>query len=67
LSIPEGRLGNIPAGLFHILCCVSQKHLGHSFIKLIAEGDSLKGMNKINIASFYEFWIIDNFKYFESL
>src|SRR3989344_386711 len=42
LSIPEGRLGNIPSGLFHTLCCVSQKHLWHSFIKFKAEGESLK-------------------------
>src|SRR3989338_1744360 len=41
LSIPLGRDGNIESGLFHTLCCVSQKHLGHSFINPSDEGDSL--------------------------
>src|SRR3989344_8979305 len=41
LSIPEGNEGNIPCGLFHFQCKVSQKHLGHSSIKLNDEGDSL--------------------------
>jgi len=42
--MPEGNDGNIPAGRFHILCCVNQKHRGHSFIRLRAEGDSLNGI-----------------------
>src|SRR3989344_5284513 len=42
LSMPEGSEGNIEGGLFQTLCWVSQKHLGHSDIKLNPDGDSLK-------------------------
>src|SRR3989344_6868771 len=43
-SIPEGRLGNIPAGLLQTLCTDSQKHLGHSCIRFSVDGESLNGM-----------------------
>src|SRR3989344_6591163 len=46
-SIPEGRLGNIPAGLFQTACWVNQKHRGHSWNKLREEGESL------NVILFY--------------
>jgi hypothetical protein len=40
--MPDGKDGKIPIGLDQILCSESQKHLGQSRIKFIAEGDSLK-------------------------
>jgi hypothetical protein len=45
-SIPEGRLGNMPAGLFQTLCLSNQKHLGHSSINPKDEEDNLYDMNK---------------------
>lgn len=51
-SIPLGKLGNIPDGRFHTLCCVSQKHLGHSSIRESEEGESLETIEEKGEGSF---------------
>lgn len=40
--MPDGKEGNIPAGLFQTLCLSNQKQRGHSPIKLSEDGDSVK-------------------------
>jgi len=39
--MPDGKEGNGPAGLCHTLCFVSQKHLLHSCIRFMLDGESL--------------------------
>src|SRR3989344_8807045 len=61
LSMPPGRLGKTPEGLFHTLCFSSQKHLEHSSIKFIDDGESFRGwfiIKRICVSPFYYFLLL---------